>query len=73
MWNDPIVEETRRLRDEYSARHSYNIHAIVEDLRQWEHEGFPMPANIHKTFQPTILPVATLRQDEENPYLIGDI
>ncbi|MGX9727320.1 MAG: hypothetical protein ACTFAK_08365 [Candidatus Electronema sp. VV] len=46
MWNDPIVEETRRLRDEYSAKHNYSIHEMVEDLNQWEKEGFPMPADI---------------------------
>jgi hypothetical protein len=46
MWNDPIVEETRRLRDEYSAKHNYSIHEMVEDLNQWEKKGFPMPADI---------------------------
>lgn len=53
MWNDPIVEETRRLRDEYSAKFNYNIHAIVEDLKQWEGLGFPMSA---KPGQPIITP-----------------
>jgi hypothetical protein len=52
MWNDPIVEETRRLRDEYSVKHKYNIHAIVQDLNQWEQEGFPMPAVNHDELQP---------------------
>uniref|UniRef100_UPI0040571CC6 hypothetical protein n=1 Tax=Candidatus Electronema sp. TaxID=2698783 RepID=UPI0040571CC6 len=46
MWNDPIVEETRRLRDEYSAKHNYSIHEMVEDLNQWEKQGCPMPADI---------------------------
>jgi len=41
-----IIEETRRLRDEYSAKHKYSIHAIVEDLNPWERQGFPMPADI---------------------------
>lgn len=46
MWNDPIVEETRRLRDEYSAKHNYSIHEMVKDLNQWEKKGFPMPAHL---------------------------
>ena len=62
MWNDPIVEGTRRPRDEYSGKHDYNIHAIVEELKQWEHQGFPMAANLIKALQPTVLPPLTLRQ-----------
>ena len=41
MWNDPIVEETRRLRDEYSAKFDYDIRAMVQDLKDWERQGFP--------------------------------
>ena len=48
MWNDPIVEETRRLRDEYSATLNHSVHAIAEDLRQWERQGFPMAADPDK-------------------------
>jgi len=55
MWNDPIVEETHRLRDEYAASHSYNIHAIVEDLKQWEQDGFPLAINSNDTIQPPML------------------
>jgi hypothetical protein len=28
MWDDPIVEETRRIRDEIAARHQYDLQAI---------------------------------------------
>ena len=56
MWNDPIVEETRKLREEYAAQHDYNIHRIAEDLRQWQKQGFPMAANLNKALQPTVLP-----------------
>ncbi|MBV5347801.1 hypothetical protein [Lamprocystis purpurea] len=48
MWNDSIVEETRRLRDEYSAKLNYSVHAIAEDLKQWERQGFPMAADPDK-------------------------
>jgi hypothetical protein len=52
MWTDPIVEETRRLREEYAAKHGHNVHAIVEDLKRWEKEGFPMPAASNEPIKP---------------------
>jgi len=32
MWKDPIVTETRALRDEYARQFSYNADAMFEDL-----------------------------------------
>jgi len=32
MWQDPIVAETRAIRDEYSRQFNYDIDAIFEDL-----------------------------------------
>jgi hypothetical protein len=32
MWQDPIVTETRALRDEYASQFNYDINAIFEDL-----------------------------------------
>ena len=32
MWQDPIVIETRSLRDEYARQFNYNADAIFEDL-----------------------------------------
>ena len=54
MWNDPIVEETRRLRDEYSAKLNYSIHAIAEDLKDWERNGFPLAVDPNNVFRPTV-------------------
>ena len=31
---DPIVEEVRRLRDEYAAQFNYNLAAICADLKR---------------------------------------
>jgi hypothetical protein len=45
MWTDPIVEETRRLREEYAAKHNHSVREIIADLQQWEKEGFPLPAS----------------------------
>jgi hypothetical protein len=28
MWNDPIVEETRRIRDEIAARFNYEVEKL---------------------------------------------
>ena len=32
-WEDPIVAEVRRTRDELAARFDYDLHAIFADLR----------------------------------------
>jgi hypothetical protein len=34
MWKDLIVEEVRRVRDDYARKFDYNIHAICEDCRK---------------------------------------
>lgn len=34
MWQDPIVEEIRRIRDEHAKRFDYDLHAICEDFRK---------------------------------------
>ncbi len=34
MLKDPIVEEIRRVRDEYAKSFDYDLHAICEDLRK---------------------------------------
>lgn len=34
MWKDPIVEETRRRREELARRFNYDIRALGDALRQ---------------------------------------
>ncbi len=34
MWQDPVVEEVRRIRDEYAKKFNYDLHAICEDFRK---------------------------------------
>lgn len=36
MWTDPIVEETRRIRDEHAKKFNYDLRAIFEDIKQFE-------------------------------------
>lgn len=39
MWNDPIVEEVRKLRDEYAAQFGYDLGAIFKDLKESEQKN----------------------------------
>ncbi len=39
MWRDPVVEEVRAIRDAYSKRFDYDLHAIAGDLRKKEKCG----------------------------------
>lgn len=34
MWKDPIVEEVRRLRDQYAAQLGYDINLIFQDIQK---------------------------------------
>ncbi len=36
MCNDPVVEEVRRIRQEYAKQFDYDIRAIVSNLRKRE-------------------------------------
>ena len=36
MWEDEIVEEVRKARDEYAARFNYDLDAIYKDLKEKE-------------------------------------
>jgi hypothetical protein len=36
MWKDEIVEEVRRVRDEYAAKFNYDLNAIYEDIKKQE-------------------------------------
>lgn len=38
MWNDPIVDEVRRVREEHAARFGYDLRAIYDDLKKTEKE-----------------------------------
>jgi hypothetical protein len=39
MWNDPIVEEVRRAREEYAARFDHDLDAIFRDLQDCQDEA----------------------------------
>ena len=39
MWKDEIVEEVRRVRDEYAAKFNYDLDAIYEDIKKQEKQS----------------------------------
>jgi len=39
VWEDPIVEETRKARQEHAARFNYDLAAICRDLKEQEAQG----------------------------------
>ena len=39
MWKDPIVEEVRKLRDEYAATFNYDLKAIFDDVVKRQRRG----------------------------------
>lgn len=36
MWNDPIVEEVRKIREEHAARFDFDLEKIFQDLKEQE-------------------------------------
>jgi len=34
MWQDPVVEETRKLREQYAAHFKHDADAVFEDIRK---------------------------------------
>jgi hypothetical protein len=39
MWEDPIVEEVRKVRDAHAAQFNYDLRAIYQALKQEEAES----------------------------------
>ena len=39
MWEDPIVEEVRKVREDHAARFGYDLKAIYRDLKRQEEES----------------------------------
>ncbi len=39
MWEDPIVEEIRKVREEHAARFNYDLDAIYQDLIRMQQES----------------------------------
>ena len=38
MWKDPVIEETRKLREQYASKHNYDIDAIFKDIQECQNK-----------------------------------
>ena len=34
MWKDPVVEETRKLREQYASKFNHDVNAIFDDIQR---------------------------------------
>lgn len=71
MWNDSIVEEVRKVRDEHAARFDYDLERIFQDLKEQERKrdqkvvSFP-PKRPLKNNQPRVA-----RRDKRDGHSLG--
>lgn len=62
MWSDPIVEETRKVRDEIAAKYNYDVKALGEYYKtKQESEGKPFVSHPPR-----------LTAEDEEPTLVSD-
>ena len=56
MWEDPIVEEVRKVREAHAAQFNYDLRAIYRDLKEQERKSgkafvsYP-PRRVQRTMQ----------------------
>jgi hypothetical protein len=46
MWKDPVVEETRKLREQYASNLNHDIDAIYEDIQQRQALSVKKPVSL---------------------------
>jgi len=56
MWKDEIVEEVRKVRDEYAAKFDYDIDAIYKDIKEQEKQSLRKVVSLPSK-KPALLPV----------------
>jgi hypothetical protein len=57
MWNDPIVDEVRKVRETHAKKFNYDLRAIVADLKKQQKAS----GRTFVTFppkKPMVLPIA---------------
>ena len=45
MWKDPIVEETRKLREQYASKFNHDIDAIYENIQLRQSQSTKKPVS----------------------------
>jgi hypothetical protein len=61
MWNDPIVEEVRNVRNEHAKKFNYDLSAIVADLKK-QQKGSKRKFITLPPKQPIVLPQAKVKK-----------
>jgi len=57
MWNDPIVEEVRKIRNDHAKKFNYDLKAIAADLKKQQQIGKRKVVSLPSR-KPTVLPKA---------------
>ena len=55
MWKDPIVKETRELREQYASQHGHDVDTIFEDIQKRQSES-KVKAVLFPPRKPTQIP-----------------
>ena len=63
MFDDPIVEEIRRVRHAHASQFDNNLHAIVADLRRLERES----GRTYVNFPPRVLEKQSAQAGPQSP------
>ena len=61
MWNDPIVEEVRKVRNEHAKKFNYDLEAIVADLIKQQKASKRKFVTLLPR-KPTVLPKARVKK-----------
>jgi hypothetical protein len=61
MWNDPIVEEVRKVRSDHAKKFNYDLQAIVADLQK-QQKASKRKFVILPPRKPSVLPKATIKK-----------
>jgi hypothetical protein len=61
MWDDPIVEEVRAIRDAHAKKFNYDLKAIAADLKKRQKAGKRRVVTL-RSRKPVILPKAKVEK-----------
>ena len=63
MWNDPIVDEVRKVRDAHAKKFNYDLYAIVADLKKQQKAGGKKFVTLPPR-KPTMLPKTKVAKEK---------
>ncbi len=62
MWDDPIVQEIRKVREDHAARFNFNLEAIADDLKKQQEDSGKTFVSLQPK-KPTVLPKMKTKKD----------